>query len=54
MQELPYEEITEDLIENGEAEEILQKVCPSEYSGLKEEEVRTRTFSWTTCGWVSI
>uniref|UniRef100_A0A3B5ACZ1 3'(2'),5'-bisphosphate nucleotidase 1 n=1 Tax=Stegastes partitus TaxID=144197 RepID=A0A3B5ACZ1_9TELE len=38
-EELPDEEVQEDLIENGQAEEILQKTCPAEYSGLKEEEV---------------
>ncbi|XP_042245911.1 3'(2'),5'-bisphosphate nucleotidase 1 isoform X1 [Thunnus maccoyii] len=38
-EELPAEEITEDLIEKGQAEEILQKCCPAEYSGLKEEEL---------------
>lgn len=38
-QDLPAEEIKEDLIESGVSEEILQKTCPEEYSGLKEEEV---------------
>ncbi|AWP20255.1 putative 3'(2')-5'-bisphosphate nucleotidase 1 [Scophthalmus maximus] len=38
-EELPAEETGEDLIENGQAEEILQKSCPAEYSGLKEEEL---------------
>ncbi|KAM9339356.1 3'(2'),5'-bisphosphate nucleotidase 1 isoform 2-T2 [Symphorus nematophorus] len=38
-EELPAEEIREDLIENGHSEEILQKTCPAEYSGLKEEEL---------------
>uniref|UniRef100_UPI0037E897B8 3'(2'),5'-bisphosphate nucleotidase 1-like n=1 Tax=Semicossyphus pulcher TaxID=241346 RepID=UPI0037E897B8 len=38
-EELPDEEIKEDLIENGHSEEILQKTCPAEYSGLKEEEL---------------
>ncbi|XP_077408874.1 3'(2'),5'-bisphosphate nucleotidase 1 [Vanacampus margaritifer] len=38
-EELPAEEITEDLIENGQAEEILKEVCPAEYSELKEEEL---------------
>ncbi|XP_061560758.1 3'(2'),5'-bisphosphate nucleotidase 1 isoform X1 [Phycodurus eques] len=38
-EELPAEEVSEDLIENGQAEEILQKVCPVEYSGVKEEEL---------------
>lgn len=39
-QELPSEEINNDLIENGHSEEILQRTCPEEYSELKEEEVR--------------
>lgn len=39
LQELPVEEVREDLIEAGQAEEILHKTCPAEYSGLKEEEV---------------
>ncbi|XP_071763061.1 3'(2'),5'-bisphosphate nucleotidase 1 [Centroberyx gerrardi] len=38
-EDLPAEEIKEDLIENGQAEEILLKTCPAEYSGLKEEEL---------------
>lgn len=38
-EDLPSEEVKEDLIENGQAEEILQKTCPAEYSGLKEEEL---------------
>ncbi|XP_049613206.1 3'(2'),5'-bisphosphate nucleotidase 1 [Syngnathus scovelli] len=38
-EELPAEEVTEDLIVNGQAEEILQNVCPAEYSGVKEEEL---------------
>ncbi|XP_071323374.1 3'(2'),5'-bisphosphate nucleotidase 1 isoform X1 [Trachinotus anak] len=38
-EELPFEEVKDDLIENGQAEEILQKSCPAEYSGLKEEEL---------------
>ncbi len=38
-QELPAEEVREDLIENGYSEEILQRTCPAEYSGVKEEEV---------------
>ncbi|XP_039981209.1 3'(2'),5'-bisphosphate nucleotidase 1 isoform X4 [Xiphias gladius] len=37
-EELPSEEVREDLIENGQAEEILQKSCPAEFSELKEEE----------------
>lgn len=49
MQELPAEELTEDLIENGQAEEILQKSCPAQYSGLKEEEVTASRFRFNIC-----
>ncbi|KAM3861169.1 3'(2'),5'-bisphosphate nucleotidase 1 isoform 1-T1 [Diretmus argenteus] len=38
-EDLPAEEVKEDLIENGQAEEILQKTCPAEYRALKEEEL---------------
>ncbi|XP_076612639.1 3'(2'),5'-bisphosphate nucleotidase 1 isoform X2 [Chaetodon auriga] len=38
-EELPAEDLSEDLIENGHSEDILQKTCPAEYSGLKEEEI---------------
>ncbi|KAM4601031.1 3'(2'),5'-bisphosphate nucleotidase 1 isoform 1-T2 [Polymixia lowei] len=38
-EDLPAEEIREDLIENGQSEEILQKTCPAEYSGLNEDEL---------------
>ncbi|XP_061889924.1 3'(2'),5'-bisphosphate nucleotidase 1 [Entelurus aequoreus] len=38
-EDLPPEEVPEDLIENGQEDEILKKICPSEYSGVKEEEL---------------
>ncbi|XP_070844012.1 3'(2'),5'-bisphosphate nucleotidase 1 isoform X2 [Chaetodon trifascialis] len=38
-EELPAEDPREDLVEYGHSEEILQKTCPAEYSGLKEEEI---------------
>uniref|UniRef100_A0A672J145 3'(2'),5'-bisphosphate nucleotidase 1 n=1 Tax=Salarias fasciatus TaxID=181472 RepID=A0A672J145_SALFA len=38
-EDLPAEEVKEDLIENGQLEEILQMSCPSEYQELKEEEL---------------
>ncbi|XP_068609769.1 3'(2'),5'-bisphosphate nucleotidase 1 isoform X1 [Brachionichthys hirsutus] len=38
-EELPSEETSEDLIEDGHSEEILQKTCPAEYRGIKEEEL---------------
>ncbi|XP_047429223.1 3'(2'),5'-bisphosphate nucleotidase 1 [Mugil cephalus] len=38
-EDLPAEEVQEDLIETGQSEEILQKSCPAEYSELKEEEL---------------
>lgn len=38
-EELPAQEVPEDLIEKGQAEEILQKGCPEEFKTLKEEEL---------------
>ncbi|XP_062322895.1 3'(2'),5'-bisphosphate nucleotidase 1 isoform X1 [Osmerus eperlanus] len=38
-EDLPEEEVKEDLIESGQFEEILQKACPVEYNTLKEEEL---------------
>lgn len=38
-EDLPSEEVKEELIETGQSEEILQKTCPPEYSELKEEEL---------------
>ncbi|XP_063350944.1 3'(2'),5'-bisphosphate nucleotidase 1 isoform X1 [Pelmatolapia mariae] len=38
-EDLPSEEIQEDLIETGQSEEILQRSCPPEFSQLKEEEI---------------
>ncbi|XP_075893953.1 3'(2'),5'-bisphosphate nucleotidase 1 isoform X2 [Nelusetta ayraudi] len=38
-EDLPAEEIGEDLIENSQSEEILQMSCPAEYSEVKEEEL---------------
>ncbi|XP_072217964.1 3'(2'),5'-bisphosphate nucleotidase 1 [Leuresthes tenuis] len=38
-EDLPAEEIQEDLIENGQVEDILQKSCPEEFRALKEEEL---------------
>ncbi|KAF3703018.1 3'(2'),5'-bisphosphate nucleotidase 1 [Channa argus] len=38
-EELPAEDIGEDLIETGQQEEILLKTCPAEYRGVKEEEL---------------
>ncbi|KAL4648974.1 3'(2'),5'-bisphosphate nucleotidase 1 isoform X2 [Arapaima gigas] len=38
-EDLPPEAVEEDLIENGQSEEILQRPCPSEYSNIKEEEL---------------
>lgn len=49
MQELPAEDVREDLIETGQVEEILQKLCPAEYSGLKEEEVTAHRLTGRNC-----
>uniref|UniRef100_A0AAY4BNY3 3'(2'),5'-bisphosphate nucleotidase 1 n=1 Tax=Denticeps clupeoides TaxID=299321 RepID=A0AAY4BNY3_9TELE len=38
-EDLPDEAVEEDLIERDQAEEILEKTCPPEYSCLKEEEL---------------
>lgn len=38
-EDLPQEDVEEDLIETRLSEEILQKPCPDEYRNLKEEEV---------------
>ncbi|KAG7460592.1 hypothetical protein MATL_G00200330 [Megalops atlanticus] len=38
-EDLPPETVEEDLIENGQCEEILQKPCPTEYSSVREEEL---------------
>ncbi|MED6273760.1 3'(2'),5'-bisphosphate nucleotidase 1 [Characodon lateralis] len=38
-EDLPTEEVQEDLIENGQAEDILQRSCPERYRALKEEEL---------------
>lgn len=38
-EDLPSEEVKEDLIESGQAEEVYQKTCPAEFCDLKEEEL---------------
>ncbi|XP_048842414.1 3'(2'),5'-bisphosphate nucleotidase 1 isoform X2 [Brienomyrus brachyistius] len=38
-EDLPSEAVEEDLIESGQAGDILQKVCPAEYSDIREEEL---------------
>ncbi|XP_076128892.1 3'(2'),5'-bisphosphate nucleotidase 1 isoform X1 [Alosa pseudoharengus] len=38
-EDLPVETVEEDLIETNQAEEVLLKPCPPEYSSLKEEEL---------------
>lgn len=38
-QDLPSEEVNEELLEDGQCEEILKKACPPQYSAIKEEEV---------------
>ncbi|NWI44376.1 BPNT1 nucleotidase, partial [Picathartes gymnocephalus] len=38
-EELPSDDVSEDLIEDGQDEEILKKPCPAEYTGIKEEEL---------------
>uniref|UniRef100_A0A8C3C2M5 3'(2'),5'-bisphosphate nucleotidase 1 n=1 Tax=Cairina moschata TaxID=8855 RepID=A0A8C3C2M5_CAIMO len=38
-EELPPDEVDEELIEDGHCEEILKKTCPAQYTGIKEEEL---------------
>ncbi|XP_061563396.1 3'(2'),5'-bisphosphate nucleotidase 1 isoform X1 [Cololabis saira] len=38
-EDLPPEKVQEDLIETGQAEEILQRSCPDEFKEVKEEEL---------------
>uniref|UniRef100_A0A7M4FRL7 3'(2'),5'-bisphosphate nucleotidase 1 n=2 Tax=Crocodylus porosus TaxID=8502 RepID=A0A7M4FRL7_CROPO len=38
-EDLPSYDVDEELIENGQYEEILKKTCPPQYSSIKEEEL---------------
>ncbi|XP_005879939.1 PREDICTED: 3'(2'),5'-bisphosphate nucleotidase 1 isoform X1 [Myotis brandtii] len=38
-EDLPSEEVDQELIEDGQWEEILRKPCPSQYSTIKEEDL---------------
>ncbi|KAK7906634.1 hypothetical protein WMY93_015246 [Mugilogobius chulae] len=38
-EDVPSEELREDLIETGQAEEIFEKTCPAEFTDVKEEEL---------------
>lgn len=38
-EDLPFQEIDEDLIESGQCEEVLKYSCPVQYSHFKEEEI---------------
>lgn len=42
MQELPAEDVEEELLETGHNSLILQKSCPDQYASLKEEEVKRK------------
>ncbi|XP_044284101.1 3'(2'),5'-bisphosphate nucleotidase 1 isoform X3 [Varanus komodoensis] len=37
-EDLPSQELDEDLLEDGQCEEILKKACPQQYAAIKEEE----------------
>uniref|UniRef100_M3XYD5 3'(2'),5'-bisphosphate nucleotidase 1 n=1 Tax=Mustela putorius furo TaxID=9669 RepID=M3XYD5_MUSPF len=37
--DLPFEEVDQELIEDGQWEEILQQPCPTQYSAIKEEDL---------------
>lgn len=41
LQDLPPGEVDQELIEDGQWEEILKQPCPSQYSAIKEEDVRS-------------
>lgn len=41
LQDLPPGEVDQELIEDGQSEEILKQPCPSQYSAIKEEDVRS-------------
>lgn len=38
-EELPFENVSEEIIESGQNEEILKHTCPSQYDSIKEEEL---------------
>ncbi|XP_036091353.1 3'(2'),5'-bisphosphate nucleotidase 1 isoform X5 [Rousettus aegyptiacus] len=38
-EDLPFEEVDQELIEDGQWEEILKQPCPSQYSTIKEEDL---------------
>ncbi|KAM4694093.1 3'(2'),5'-bisphosphate nucleotidase 1 [Discoglossus pictus] len=38
-EDLPHEDVDEGLIELGQSEEILKYTCPTQYKGIKEEEI---------------
>ncbi|XP_034967255.1 3'(2'),5'-bisphosphate nucleotidase 1 [Zootoca vivipara] len=38
-EDLPPEDVDEELLENGQCEEILKKTCPQQYTNIKEEEL---------------
>ena len=40
-EDLPPGEVDQELIEDGQWEEILKQPCPSQYSAIKEEDVRS-------------
>lgn len=41
LQDLPPGDVDQELIEDGQWEEILKQPCPSQYSAIKEEDVRS-------------
>ncbi|KAH0622689.1 hypothetical protein JD844_025202 [Phrynosoma platyrhinos] len=38
-EDLPTEKVDEELLEDGQCEEILKKACPQQYAAIKEEEL---------------
>lgn len=41
LQDLPPEEVDQELIEDGQWEEILTQPCPPQYRAIREEDVRS-------------
>ncbi|XP_060035201.1 3'(2'),5'-bisphosphate nucleotidase 1 [Erinaceus europaeus] len=48
-EDLPSEEVDQELIEDGQWEEILKQPCPSQYSAIKEEDVCITYFLICLC-----
>ncbi|XP_070590491.1 3'(2'),5'-bisphosphate nucleotidase 1 [Erythrolamprus reginae] len=38
-EDIPFEEVSEDLLEKSQCEEVLKQICPPQYTDIKEEEL---------------